>query len=293
MFEKVVNCPVCSSTNFKNHIICKDHMITQESFSIVKCIDCNFLFTNPRPDTEHIGNYYKSDQYISHTDKSNNLINSVYKLARIYTLNKKVKLISSLANDKNILDFGCGTGDFLNACKSNSWKIHGFEPDKDASIIASKKTGIEILNTISQLDDLKNISIITLWHVLEHISDLNNTIQKLLGTLSENGKILIAVPNHESLDAMKYKEHWAAYDVPRHLYHFSQESMTLLMEKHSLKIKQILPMKLDSYYVSLLSEKYISGHSNIMNSIINGWKSNIYAKNNNKNYSSLIYICSK
>jgi len=293
MLEKVSACPICNHTDFKEHIICTDHMVTKEKFTIVKCDHCNFLFTNPKPDKNHISSYYKSDQYISHTDKSNNLVNSIYKIARHFTIKQKVKLVTSLASHKTILDFGCGTGDLLHAFKKANWKAFGFEPDKQASVIAKKKSGLEIFNQLDQLDTLSDISMISLWHVLEHVTDLNRTIQKLRSILSVGGKILIAVPNNESFDAEYYQQFWAAYDVPRHLYHFTQQSMEKLMKKHALKIINIHPMKLDSFYVSLLSEKYQSGSSNMIKSFLNGWKSNIYAKKHNNNYSSLIYIVSK
>jgi 2-polyprenyl-3-methyl-5-hydroxy-6-metoxy-1,4-benzoquinol methylase len=268
-------------------------MVSHENFKITKCNSCNFLFTNPRPNPEQIGLYYKSDQYISHTDKSNNVINTLYKIARIFTLKQKLKLINSLAEEKSILDFGCGTGDFLSTCADNQWKIHGFEPDNDARKIAEKKLKISIHNSLDAIQNTADISIVTLWHVLEHVLDLSVTLDVLVNAIGKKGQLIIAVPNHESRDAKIYQEYWAAYDVPRHLYHFSQKTMQNLLKNHGLKINQILPMKLDSFYVSLLSEKYKKGHSNMPVSIINGCKSNIYAKKNNNNYSSLIYVASK
>jgi 2-polyprenyl-3-methyl-5-hydroxy-6-metoxy-1,4-benzoquinol methylase len=211
----------------------------------------------------------------------------------VFTLNQKLKLINSLVEEKSILDFGCGTGDFLSTCKDNQWKIHGFEPYNAARTIAEKKIKKTIHHNLETLQNLNDISIATLWHVLEHVSDLNETLDVLVNTISNRGQLLIAVPNHESLDAKIYQEFWAAYDVPRHLYHFSQSTMQKLLKKHGLKINLIQPMKLDSFYVSLLSEKYRKGRSNMPISFINGCKSNIYAKKNNNNYSSLIYVASK
>lgn len=293
MLEKLSSCPICNSINFKEHISCRDFLISNEEFKIMKCEECDFLFTNPRPDKHNIGSYYKSDQYISHTDKSNNLVNSLYRIVRQYTIKQKVKLISSYCKQKTVLDFGCGTGDLLLALKKENWKVYGFEPDDDANKIARKKTEIEIFKQMDQLDQKSNISVITLWHVLEHVTDLNKTIDKLKTLLIEEGKMIIAVPNNLSYDAQKYKTYWAAYDLPRHLYHFSQNSINNLLQNHGLKIIDILPMKFDSFYVSLLSEKYKTGRSNLIKSFVNGCISNVYAKINNKNYSSLIYIVSK
>jgi len=293
MFEKLEKCPLCQSEKFSNFIICKDHLLTGESFAITKCNDCSFLFTNPRPLAENISRYYQSKEYISHADKATNLTNTVYKIARHFTLNQKVSLINTLSDQKTILDYGCGTGDFLLTCKKKGWIINGLEPDDIARNKAISKTDENIYAKIEQLNDAKKVSVITLWHVLEHIPDLNYTMNMLKRKLDTKGKMLIAVPNIKSLDAQLYKENWAAYDVPRHLYHFSMQTMKLLLKNHGLRIHNILPMKLDSFYVSLLSEKYTNGKSNYVKSFINGYKSNIYAKKNNNNYSSVIYIAGK
>jgi len=293
MFEKLEKCPLCQSEKFSNFIICKDHLLTGESFAITKCNDCSFLFTNPRPLAENISRYYQSKEYISHADKATNLTNAVYKIARHFTLKQKVSLINTLSDQKTILDYGCGTGDFLLTCKKKGWIINGLEPDDIARNKAISKTDENIYAKIEQLNDAKKVSVITLWHVLEHIPDLNYTMNMLKRKLDTKGKMLIAVPNIKSLDAQLYKENWAAYDVPRHLYHFSMQTMKLLLKNHGLKIHNILPMKLDSFYVSLLSEKYTNGKSNFVKSFVNGYKSNIYAKKNNNNYSSVIYIAGK
>ena len=293
MLEKLITCPVCNHDQFEEHLQCKDHMVTRQEFTITRCINCDFLFTNPRPNFEELPKYYNSQEYISHTDKSNNLINLIYKVARVFTLKNKFKLLSSLTEGRSILDFGCGTGDLLKECKKNQWNVYGFEPDQQARTIAHKKINADIFSDLQQLQSLKDISVVTLWHVLEHVSELNETISQLKSTISNNGKMIVAVPNPDSYDANHYQQYWAAYDVPRHLYHFSQQSIKKLMTKHELKIINTLPMKLDSFYVSLLSEKYKSGSSNYAKSFINGCKSNYYAKLNNNNYSSLIYIVSK
>ncbi len=293
MFEKIEKCPICNHTEVINFMICKDHMLTGESFNLTKCSKCSFLFTNPRPTSDFIEKYYKSSKYISHTNETKNFTNSLYKIVRKTTLKQKVKLINTITVDKTILDFGCGTGEFLNACKLNGWKINGLEPVNSARKKATKLTKTNIAKNIKELNSIDQVSIITLWHVLEHLHDLNNSIEILKNKLSKKGKIVIAVPNYKSYDAEIFKQDWAGYDVPRHLYHFSQETMRLLLKKHGMKIIKLIPMKFDSYYVSLLSEKYRNGKNNYVTSFLNGYKSNVYAKNNNNNYSSLIYIAGK
>lgn len=293
MYEKIEICPSCHSKEFNNHIICDDYSVSKESFAIMKCINCGLLVTSPRPDKATIGSYYQSEDYISHTNKANNLLNSAYKLARNYTLRKKYKLINRLATKKSILDYGCGTGHLLNYInQKGNWKTTGVEPDPNAKEIAIKEHGLNVVSSLSELPE-KKFGVITLWHVLEHIHDLNDTIDSLRQLLSNKGKLIIAVPNHESLDQQIYKQHWAAYDVPRHLYHFDQATILDLMKYHKFTLQETLPMKLDAYYVSMLSEKHKNGSINYFKSFINGWKSNTWASKNNNNYSSLIYIFSK
>jgi len=293
-YENLIDCPVCGGSNLKNHKVVKDHSVSQESFNIMMCDNCNFQFTNPRPDEGNIGKYYNSEEYISHSDKANSPINFIYKIARKYALSSKRKLINSVANHKKgrLLDYGCGTGYFLENMKSNGWKVYGIEPNEKARSIATEKAKVK--ENIEQLN-LKNkkFDVITLWHVLEHIHDLNDIIKQLKSILKEKGKLVIAVPNIDSYEQSFYEEHWAAYDVPRHLYHFSQDTMNTLMLKHGLKVKKVYPMKLDAYYISLLSNKYKFQKNKFINSILTGYKSNSYANKNQNNYSSLIYIIKK
>ncbi len=290
MFQKVKTCPICSSNKFSNFIIAQDYLVSNDSFAIIKCDQCGFKITSPRPIDEELGNYYKSQNYISHTSKANNPINLIYKLVRNYTLTQKYKMINKRVKKDRILDYGCGTGDFLNYFKNKGWNIDGIEPDEDAALIAAEKNATEITKNIS--DKKQKYSAITLWHVLEHISDLNNVLEKLKAQLDNKGRMFIAVPNLKSYDAQYYQEHWAGYDLPRHLYHFDKSTMKKLMKKHGLKIKEIIPMYFDSYYVCMLSEKYKTGKNNYLTALKMGYKSNKEAKKD-LNYSSLIYVIKK
>ena len=293
MYNKLDKCPLCKSTKFKNLIICKDHFLSGESFAISYCEQCKLEFTNPRPADELLHKYYQSAEYISHSNKATTLQNKVYKLIRKYTIKQKVKSINQYVKKSALLDYGCGTGEFLSACKQDGWKVTGIEPEIIARDQAHSLVGDSLYDNINNM--LKDVSYdaITLWHVLEHVPDLNFLIRNLKRILTHNGIIFVAVPNNHSWDAKHYKEFWAAYDIPRHLYHFNQESFKNLCEIHSLKIISIIPMKFDSYYVSLLSEKYKFQKNNYLKSIINGSLSNNYARLNQNNYSSLIYILKK
>lgn len=294
MYEKIEHCPICGCTDFSNEIICNDYTVSNEQFVIVRCNACQFLITNPRPSANSLVSYYDSELYISHNSKGNTLVNRIYKLARFFTLRKKQKLIKRLVTKNyTLLDYGCGTGHFISFCKEKGWNVSGVEPNNNARKIANDITENNVVDSIEELKDKSLYQVITLWHVLEHVPDLNLLLKKLIGKLDKKGTLIVAVPNPESWDAKLYKQYWAGYDVPRHLYHFSQENMKQLMEKHKLRIKEMIPMKLDSYYVSMLSEQYKNKNGNYIKSVINGYKSNSYAKQNKNNYSSIIYIIQK
>lgn len=293
--EKVEECPICREKSFTPFLTCKDETASNNEFSLLLCNSCAFVITSPRPTFEAIGSFYKSNQYISHSGNTSGLIGKLYLLARSLTLTKKRRTIETFSQSGSLLDYGCGTGEFLNECKANEWTVEGIEPSEEAREKASKLTNASIHKDISQLVD-HQYDIITLWHVLEHVHNLQNVIHTLTKHLKADGTIFIAVPNHESWDAKKYKEHWAAYDVPRHLWHFSKANMKALLNQHGLKIKGIMPMKLDSFYVSLLSEQYQNPDQSNLRKYIRGF---VYGLISNlkgakeDNYSSLIYIAKK
>jgi 2-polyprenyl-3-methyl-5-hydroxy-6-metoxy-1,4-benzoquinol methylase len=294
MYEKLEECPSCKHTQFNNFNICKDFTVTHESFALVKCSKCQLVFTNPRPTPEVIGKYYKSDSYISHANKTRSITDVAYKLVRSYTLQEKRKHITKHIDTGQILDYGCGTGHFLHNMKSHGWKVQGLEPDIATSQVAADKIKQPVHNSIDTIAESKPLfDIITAWHVIEHVHDLKPTLKALKKMLSESGLMFIALPNHNSYDASYYREHWAAYDVPRHLYHFSQDSFMRLIKNLKLHLIETLPMPFDSYYVSLLSEKYMTGKPNYLNAIRTANKSNKLAKTQSGEYSSLIYVLSK
>lgn len=268
----------------------KDHMITKENFTIVECVSCGFHFTNPRPCIERIGDYYKSEEYISHSSSNKGIINKLYNRVRNYTLKQKVKLVRSLAKGNELLDIGAGTGHFLNTCKQNGFSVAGLEPDQDAVRFAQTHFNIQ-LKPLEELHQLPAASrdVITMWHVLEHVYDLQKDFKRISEILKDSGVLVIAVPNMESLDAQHYKEFWAAYDVPRHLYHFRKEDIRLLASQYGLKLDRVLPMKFDAFYVAMLSEKYKQG--SLLKAFQKGWSSNL--KSAQRGYSSQIYILRK
>ena len=268
------------------HLTTKDYFLTKEEFSLELDTHYDMLVTKPQP--KNLDKYYQTTNYISHTDQSTNFFEKIYSIAKKYTLHKKTKLINQFSNNgKTLLDIGCGTGEFLVTAKKENWTIFGVEPNKQAREKAVSKK----LNVVEHLENLgqQKFNVISLWHVMEHLPDLKNQIKKITNLLAEEGTLIIAVPNFKSNDAIHYKEYWAAYDTPRHLWHFSQKAISELFKEQNFKIIQTLPMKFDSYYVSLLSEKYKNGKQNYFKAIYQGWLSN-YKANRTSEYSSLTYV---
>lgn len=283
----IEKCPVCGDKDHDHFLTCKDYTVSQEDFNIVACKGCDFKFTSPRPANSVIGDYYKSEDYVSHSNTKKGLINKLYHAVRTRTLKAKLGLISTYVSRGTLLDYGCGTGMFLKTCKDAGWNCYGLEPDPDAAKLATGQ-GLKVQSIKAALEG-DRYDIITLWHVLEHITDLHETLDFFSNRLSDQGTLIIAVPNYSSWDAKHYQEFWAGYDVPRHIYHFNLDSITRLMKGHGFKLSETKPMKFDSYYVSLLSEKYKTGTMNYVRAFINGLRSNINA-GSNAGYSSVIYI---
>ncbi|MEO9480596.1 MAG: class I SAM-dependent methyltransferase [Maribacter dokdonensis] len=266
-----------------------DHLVSKEKFRLEYSTETDMLVTQPIP--ENLSNYYESNNYISHKDEAKTLLEKVYQTVKKIALKRKLELINKYANtSKTILDIGCGTGEFLITAKKNNWYTVGVEINEAARNKSSKKN----ITTYKFVEEVKSsqFNIITLWHVLEHLKDLNGTITKISSLLDTDGTLIIAVPNYKSYDANYYKEYWAAYDTPRHLCHFSQKSISTIFENHNLKVVRTLPMYFDSYYVSLLSEKYKTGKSNYLKAFYRGMLSNLKAKRTGE-YSSLIYVLQK
>jgi SAM-dependent methyltransferase len=296
--ELLTTCPVCGSPDLHDKLQVQDKSVSQETFTIQQCAACGFQFTNPRPDAASIDKYYESDAYVSHNSSAQGLINRVYKVARYFTVRYKVGLITKLNDGRagHLLDYGCGTGHFLARAKQAGWQVTGLEPNARARQDAAARVGQPILEA-SALATLAPASfdIITLWHVLEHVHALHETLNQLLAALKPGGKLLIAVPNAESLDAQHYRQNWAAYDVPRHLYHFAPAPMQRLLAGHGLRVVQQLPLALDAYYISMLSERHLAperagGPLTVLKA---GYKSNQYAAQHGGQYSSVLYVAER
>lgn len=289
-------CPVCYSDNITIKLKVSDHTVSREVFEIWYCSDCTLQFTQNIPGQRSIGRFYQSEQYISHTDTNQGIINRLYRFVRRFTLQKKKNIIRSNTSlsKGNLLDVGAGTGAFASYMEQSGWVTTGIEPDEDTRKRAADLHGIQLAESSTLFEMAENrFDVITLWHVLEHIHALHEYLDQFKKILKPEGSLFIAVPNYTSYDAAVYGELWAAYDVPRHLYHFSPDAMQKLLLQHGFRIKKIMPMWFDSFYVSMLSEKYGSGRLNLLKGFWHGAISNIKTLFNKEKASSVIYIIVK
>ena len=272
----------------KHFLTVKDYSVSQETFDLYYDETLDMLITHPQPSLENLGKYYESEDYISHTDNKRSLFEKLYHFIKSIALKNKLNLINSLQPNKGrLLDIGAGTGEFLSVAKNDGWQTIGVEPSDRAKSIAKSK-GVSFVEETGELEN-HSFDVISMWHVLEHVPDLDKQIKELKRLLKPTGTLIIAVPNFKSYDANHYGKFWAAFDVPIHFWHFSKTAIQLLFEKEEMKLEKILPMKFDSFYVSLLSEKYKSGKMNFVNAFFVGLQSNWKAKGNFE-YSSHIYI---
>ncbi|MFZ4105171.1 class I SAM-dependent methyltransferase [Flavobacterium sp.] len=274
-------------SNTKHFLNVKDHSVSQETFELLHDEELDFLITNPQPSLEKLPSYYESVDYISHTDGNKSLFEKMYQFVKSIALKNKLKLINLQSSKGRILDIGAGVGDFLNVAKNDGWQTIGIEPSDKAKAIAKSK-GVSFVESLSELES-NSFDVITMWHVLEHVPDLENQIKELKRLIKPTGTVIIAVPNFKSYDASYYGKFWAAYDIPIHLWHFSKIAIKKLFANEDLELKEVLPMKFDSFYVSLLSEKYKTGKMNFIKAFFIGWKSNWRGKQNSE-YSSHIYV---
>jgi len=291
--KKIEQCPICKSKKQNIFLKSRDYSVSKKDFTIVKCIDCMFLFTNPRPEERDMGDYYISDNYISHTNNKKGLFNYLYQIVRKHAIVTKTKLLINTSATKNHLDIGCGTGEFINSCVKRNINCIGIEPSRIAREKAINNYKLNV-KADTDLNQFKNNSFdsVSMWHVLEHIYDINNTISSLKNIIREEGTLIVAVPNHKSLDAKIYKKYWAAWDLPIHLNHFSPITINRLLKNNGFELEKKIGMKFDAFYVALLSNEYKSGKKQFIKAFAIGVFSNLSAILGFSQYSSTIYIFS-
>ena len=286
-------CPWCGSEKAQINLWLKDEFLSKEDFHICECLNCGLLYTMPRPSKDKIAEYYKSDEYYSHQENKKGFIPRLYETVKRTNLKHKYELATRGLKTGALLDIGCGVGDFLHTAETQGWHCTGVEPSEEAKAIAQQRTTAKILSSEDQ-ESLPEASfdVITMWHVLEHVDNLKWQVTQLQRLIKPNGRIVIALPNYKSYDGQYYKEHWAAYDVPRHLNHFNRTTVAKILVTKDLKLVNTDKLKWDAYYISYMSEQYKIHKLPLIRGVYRGWISNLKARRSGE-WSSLVYIFEK
>ena len=286
-------CPWCESEKTQIHLWLKDEFLSKEDFQIFECHRCGLLFTEPRPSKDKIGEYYKSEEYYSHQENKKGFIPKIYECVKSVNLKNKYNMATKGMEKGKVLDIGCGVGDFLHVMEKNGWETTGIEPSEDAKAIARKRMKAKLLSPeeIEQLPD-ESFDLITMWHVLEHVDDLKTEVHHLHRVVKKEGRLVLALPNFQSFDAQYYKQHWAAYDVPRHLNHFCKKSIAKIFSTTTLKLIKTDKLIWDAYYISYMSEKYKRNSLPLVKGFFRGLQSNCKARKTGE-WSSLVYVFEK
>ncbi|MCX6330261.1 MAG: class I SAM-dependent methyltransferase [Bacteroidia bacterium] len=289
-------CPLCSSVEIEDYLLTRDYFLSRETFKLVKCSGCGFIFTQDHPDANNIDRYYASDDYISHNESATGFLNNLYRLSRRLMLKRKRAIVKNFTGLRKgtILDTGSGTGHFLSVMKEAGWTAKGVEINDKAREFSVSTFGLEVISP-EQLSSLPSGSFdcITLWHVLEHFEEPFRYASEILRLLKPGGSCILALPNCQSFDAEHYKEFWAAYDVPRHLWHFTPVTLGIFAEKTGFNLKCTKSLPPDVFYISSLSEKYKGSNLSLIAGMINGLWFSLKSIFNKNRSSSLIYFIKK
>lgn len=291
------NCPICERNEFEPKYSLKDFRITQEPFELKRCTSCSFILTDTPPNAANISSYYESEEYLEHSNKSEGLFSKIYGLVRDFMFGYKYRIIRKVAKGTHLLDIGAASGQFINFMKNKNYRVEGIELSDKAREYAKSNFGLNIRNAdeLYNGEDSTKYDLITMWHVLEHLYDLNKVVSRLHDILSEDGVLVIAVPNSDSFDARTYQKYWAAWDVPRHLWHFQPNCFEQLFSKHGFELRKMKMLPFDPLFNALLSERYRHGDSiiNIFRAGIIGFLAFLSGLFDVRKASSVVYILNK
>lgn len=293
---KIDTCPLCGGRQLEHALTCTDYYASGETFEVVCCVQCGFLMTQDAPVEAEIGKYYETPDYISHSNTRKGLMNSLYHVVRRMMLARKASLVKHTAGMKvgTLLDYGTGTGFFADAMKRKGWNVSAVEKSPAARAFAKERFALDVKaeDALKEYADA-SFDVITLWHVMEHLEDLNGMWDTFHRLLKKRGILIVAVPNPDSYDAHRYGEVWAAYDVPRHLWHFRPSVMQRFGVRHSFILEERYPMPMDAFYVSMLSEKYKGSRFSFVKGLWTGVLAWFSALGKKERSSSMIYVFRK
>jgi len=293
--ETLQRCPICGSEALVPALQVRDHTCSLRLFQFTDCLDCSFRFTNPRPTLDAIGNFYLSNNYISHGHSEGGILERVYRFVRQRAIRRKHRMIAKYKPSGHILDFGCGTGDFLGYLRSRGYQVVGVEPSIRARELAVQNHSLVVVPFINALPALEQFHVTTMWHVLEHVHDVRETLRKVYARMALGALLVVAVPDRESWDAEFYGADWAAYDAPRHLSHFRRKDMCQLLADQGFELLNIRGMWFDAPYVSILSERQrgTGRWLSLFKGALIGCFSNLIALVSTKPTSSSLYLARK
>jgi len=288
------SCLICHSPQYDPYLVVPNRFHPEEAFSLVQCSQCGFIFLNPRPDEKEMTNYYEEEDYQPHQQDPKNVSEYIYQKVRYWNSRYKRRMIESLTTRRTILDYGCGTGEFLLEMQQGGWRTYGYEPAEKARHIAIQY-GLTLLESLDQLSS--PVDVITLWHVLEHIHEPISLLKHLKKILTAEGLLVIAVPNPLSIDSRLFRKNWVAYDAPRHLYHFRPSDLESLLQPLGFRIVAYRGLYFDPWYNALLSAQLESRHKSLTKKVfimVKGFLAAILAFGQGilfkKKNSSVIYV---
>lgn len=287
------NCPLCADGKPDRFLEAVDFFLTKEKFILARCPACGLILTQDPPGEENIGRYYESEEYVSHDDSGTGLSHLIYRRVRSLMLKRKRKIVNKLTGltKGSVLDIGSGTGHFLSEMNRSGWDTKGIEPNRKARDFSVTKLGLDVLppEELKEFPD-SVFDCVTLWHVLEHFHDPFGYVSEIRRLLKPKGICIIALPNSSSFDAEHYGNFWAAWDVPRHLWHYNPHTFRLFAEKSGFKVTALKRLPFDVFYISILSEKHRGSGFSLMKGIIKGLYFSLLAMFRKEKGSSLIYI---
>lgn len=257
---ETIPCNLCGSTEAEVAITAQDFLLERPDAQVqfVKCDRCGLFYQNPRPTPEEMMSHYPSnyEPFDLHPDDERS--SRLERIAVNYGLSKRRGLILRYRKSGRILDVGCATGLFLHVMNMDAnWDAHGVEPNNYAATIAQERYGLNVHHgTLEQAQyPARSFDVVTLWDVLEHVHDPAATLDEIHRILKSDGLLILRVPNGISRDAGLFKETWAGWDPPRHLYVFTPDTLTKLLAKQGYAILD-LRSRSGSYPTFVLSLRF-------------------------------------
>ena len=257
-YQDFTPCPLCGASGQMPYADCIDFTVSKESFILLRCPQCGVVFTSNPPKESETIRYDTLDLKLKLGDSPRGLTDKLYYYVRHRMLRKKASIVESQSyrTGGTLLNYGAKTGYFSHYMERRGWKVTSIEKYHEERQF-SLETFHHRMYDVSEMDRLtpETFDVITLWHVFEHCYNPNGLLNRFYRLLRPGGILLIACPNICSTDAMHYGANWAAYNVPRHLWHFNPTSLSNLLNKHGFTLMHRQKLSYDCFYISVLSEK--------------------------------------